>query len=71
MEKTFSSDDQKTIDTINQMSRLEMCRLWRFAPAGHPYFNSQLPFYEVFEKRFKELGGFNPAISKELGWEKP
>ena len=24
---------------INVMSRLEMCRLWRFAPSGHIYFD--------------------------------
>lgn len=54
---------------IDAMSREEMCRLYRFAPAGHPYFESQSPLWEHFEKRFKALGGFSPAISKAIGWE--
>ena len=61
-------NEQKTIDEINQMDRFSMARLWRFAPSGHPFFDRSLPYYEVFEKRFKELGGFSPSISKSLGW---
>lgn len=52
---------------INSMSREEMARLWRFAPSGHPYFDTTLPYYEIFKKRFDELGGFSPAISKAIG----
>ena len=50
------------------MSRSEMARLRRFAPAGHPVFDLTLPLWEVFEKRFKELGGMSPEISKALDW---
>lgn len=53
---------------INRMTRLEMCRLYRFAEPGHPYFSTTKPFWDVFEKRFNELGGFSPEISKQLGW---
>jgi hypothetical protein len=53
---------------IDEMSREAMCRLWRFAPAGHPYFKSGTPLQEHFDKRFKELGGFSPQISKSIGW---
>ena len=60
--------DQKVIDGINSLSRYDMCRLQRFAPSGHPYFDSSKPYYEVFKKRFDELGGFSPEISKQLGW---
>jgi len=59
---------QEHTDKINAMTRLEMARLWRFAPSGHPYFDNGLPLYEVFEQRFKELGGFSPEISKQIGW---
>ncbi len=58
----------KETDKINQLSRFEMARLWRFSPPGHIYFDSNLPFYDIFSKRFAELGGFSPEISKELGW---
>lgn len=57
---------QQEVDRINAMSRVEMARLWRFAPSGHPYFDKTLPYFEVFDARFKKLGGFSPAISKAL-----
>lgn len=64
----MNENEQKEIEKINKMSREEMAKLWRFAPAGHPYFDSTLPYYEVFAKRFKKLGGFSPEISK-ISWE--
>jgi len=57
------------IEDINNMSRIEMCRLWRNAPCGHPYFDISLPFYHIFKERFDRLGGFNPEISKKIGWD--
>jgi hypothetical protein len=60
---------QQEIEKINNMSHEEMARLWRFAPAGHPYFDSTKPYFKVFEKRlFEHFGGFNPQISKKIGW---
>ena len=56
------------IKKINDLSRYEMARLRRFAPSGHIYFDMSLPFWKIFEERFKELGGFSPEISKSLGW---
>jgi hypothetical protein len=58
------------IKIINEMSREEMCSLWRFAPVGHKYFQRGNGLTEAFEKRFKELGGFSPEISKSIGWKK-
>ena len=54
-------------EKINAMSRVEMARLWRFAPSGHPWFDATLPLFDVFSARFKSLGGFNPQISKQIG----
>ena len=53
---------------IDGMSQREMARIRRFAPAGHDYFNMTLPLDEYFQNRFKELGGFTPALSKSIGW---
>lgn len=53
---------------INSMTHIEMARLYRFAKSGHPYFDSTLPFKEIFMKRFNELGGMTPQISKQIGW---
>ena len=65
-------EQQQAIKAINELSQYEMCRLRRFAPCGHPYFDSTIPaVYEAFQKRYKELGGLTPEISKELGWDRP
>ena len=64
--KDMTNEEQKTIDKIKSMTQVEMASLWRFAPAGHPYFDKTKPYWEVFDKRFKELGGFTPEISKML-----
>lgn len=59
-------EEQKTIDSINQMSQIQMALLWRYAPSGHLYFDRTKPFFEVFDKRFTELGRFTPEISKAI-----
>lgn len=63
--------DEKEIEEwkkkIDNMNQYEMCRLWRFAPAGHPLFRNDLPLFDYFEKRFNKLGKFTPEISKSLG----
>lgn len=55
-------------DKIDNMTQMEMASLRRFAPSGHPVFRCDLPLSVRFEKRFKELGGMTPAISKAIGW---
>lgn len=57
--------DKKLKDRIDAMSREEMARLWRFAPAGDPLFKGEVGKY--FERCFKKLGGSSPQISKSLG----
>jgi zona occludens toxin (predicted ATPase) len=54
---------------IDAMTREEMARQWRFAPMGDPMFQGETGDY--FGQRFRELGGFSPAISKDIGWDKP
>jgi len=66
--REYTEEEKKEIANINSMSQWSMAHLWRFAPAGHPYFDITLPYAEVFENRFKELGGMTPEISKDLGW---
>ena len=64
----LTTEQRETIEKIRAMSHFEMCQLWRFAPSGHPYFDSSQPFAEVFKERlFTHFGGFTPAISKALG----
>ena len=59
--------DPAEVAKINAMTREAMCRLWRNAPAGHPYFDTTKPYYAIFKARFDELGGFSRAISKKIG----
>lgn len=64
---SYTPEQQKVIDKINQMSHYSMCSLCRFAPSGHPYFDKTLPYADIFEERlFKHFGGFTPEISKSL-----
>ena len=57
---------RKIKSEIDNMGREDMARLHRFAPAGSVYFAGDVGRY--FDKRFKELGGFSPEISKRIGW---
>ena len=61
------TEEEKIISDINRMTQEYMCSLWRHAPPGHPYFDGRKPYYVIFKKRFDELGGFTPAISKKIG----
>lgn len=60
--------DAQTQAQIDNMSHLQMARLWRFAPVGHPFFETGSPVGDYFQERFKALGGMTPDISKRLGW---
>ena len=51
---------------IDNMSQLELCKHWRFAPVGEPLFQGDTGDY--FSKVLKEKGGFTSKISKEVGW---
>lgn len=53
---------------IDAMSHRTMANLWRNAPMGSPYF-ARGDVGDYFEARFKELGGWNPNLSKEIGWK--
>jgi hypothetical protein len=67
-EKQYTQEEiEAEIAKIKAMDHFEMCRLWRYTPSGHPYFDNRLPFFQVFHDRlFGELDGFTPEISKAL-----
>lgn len=50
---------------IDAMSHKDMAWQWRFAPVGSPLFQEDTG--EYFKKRFRELGGWSPALSKKIG----
>ena len=53
---------------IDQMTHTGLARLYRFAPSGHPVFDSSLPLYDYFKARFDSLGGMTSEVSKKIGW---
>lgn len=61
----MSEDEELKI--ISEMNRYDVCSLWRFAPIGHRYMRMNTVLGDAFKKRFDELGGFTPEISKQLG----
>ena len=67
METLTEEQIEKHKKAIDEMTHEDMAHLWRFAPAGHDYFRTDLPLFDHFQARFKSLGGFTPAISKSIG----
>jgi hypothetical protein len=68
--RVYSEEEIKQMEAqIEAMTQYDMCLRWRFAKSGDPFFRRDLPLFEKFNKRFKELGGFTPEISKDIGWE--
>jgi len=61
--------EQEKIKEINNMSHLELARIWRFAPSGDEMLDMTKPYSKIIEHRlFEEFNGFTPKISKALGW---
>lgn len=58
------TEEQKA--KIDSMSQYELCRLWRFAATGHSLMQGEAGDY--LKDRLASLGGFTPAISKQLGF---
>lgn len=56
-------------DWIKTLTQNQCAFLQRYAPVGHPVFNTRYPLYEQFKARFAALGGMTPAVSKAIGWD--
>lgn len=57
----------KNIKEIDEMSHTELCKLWRFAPWDNKYTVGLTGAY-LKDRLFGHFGGFNPTISKGIGW---
>ncbi len=63
------TNEQKTeLKKIYGLTQRGMAHKWRFAPTGHPWFDTTKPYFKHFKRRFKRLGGMTPEISKSIGW---
>lgn len=55
-----------TIDQVEIADRFLICKWYRHLPS--PSCNLQEMVMNRICKRYKELGGFTPEISKKVGW---
>jgi len=67
-----------TMEQVEAMSHYDLAVMWRFQGSpgqdaiGKPNFEEKLQEQLKIQKRamerFEELGGWNPALSKTVGW---
>jgi hypothetical protein len=57
--------DFPTIEQVRKATRPQLARWYRFLPSGDTA--EQQKVIELIRKRFKELGGMTPALSKKIG----
>jgi len=56
-------------DTVDKMTHIEMCSIWRFGKSGQKWTDNTNRISTYFSDRlFKHFGGFTPEISKQLGF---
>ena len=58
---------------IDKCSHEDMGRILRFAPAGeYPFFRIGIPeneeLWDYFINKWNSFGGWNPGLSKKIGW---
>ncbi len=56
-----------SIKEVNAASRFQICKWWRFLPS--PKNKLQAEVNIRLAERFREVGGFTPEISKQIGWQ--
>ncbi|MFK5855404.1 MAG: hypothetical protein QM503_04675 [Bacteroidota bacterium] len=55
-----------TLEEVNAAERIDICIWWR--ALASPVNKAQAEVNVRLAERFKEVGGFTPEISKQLGW---
>ena len=74
--KTFESYTEPTPEEIeeskkkiDEMSHEELASMWRFGHLDNKLLQGEVGQY-FKDRLFNHFGGFNPTLSKSLGWEK-
>lgn len=66
-----NSEESKELETlkaeIDKMSHEELARLWRFGKSEDKKLQGEAGEY-TRDRLFKHFGGFNPTLSKRIGW---
>jgi hypothetical protein len=61
--------NKKYKEEIDSLTHEQMCSHWRFGTGKPEWFDSRCKESEYFKDRlFIHFGGFNPNISKKIGW---
>lgn len=55
------------IKKIDELPHVELCVLWRFGNEDEPLLHGLAGAY-FRDRLFGHFGGFNPQISKQIGW---
>lgn len=68
-----------TLEQVESADREQICRWWRFLPSPGTRAIGEHNFEEILTieaavmdkiaERFKQVGGFNPELSKHIGWQ--
>lgn len=58
---------EKLKEKIDSMSHYELAYLWRFGDSSNELLQGEAGEY-FKERLFKHFGGFNPSLSKKIGW---
>lgn len=67
---TYTEEELETYrKEIAQMDHKELCKQYRYAPAGHPFFNTKFDLFEKFMDRFNSFGGMTTEMSKLIDEE--
>lgn len=56
-----------TLEAVEQADREQLCRWHRFLPIARD--EEELKVIARVCKRFGDVGGFTPEISKRIGWD--
>lgn len=72
LDESVSEDNiesEKLKAKIDEMSHEELARLWRNGSSDNKLFHGEVGEY-FRDRLFKHFGGFNPSLSKKIGWGK-
>jgi hypothetical protein len=71
--KKFNENNNSKLEElkskIDELSHKELARIWRFGSSDNELLQGEAGEY-FRDRLFKHFGGFNPSLSKGIGWDK-
>lgn len=56
-----------TVEEVEEASKIQLARWYRFLES--PPSDADVEVLNLILERFDKLGGWNPQLSKQVGWE--